>query len=86
MTIKDLVMKADSVFPYAFLDKALLIRTDRNEKQSIVSFNLKKAFEGDPANNILLQNLDSVVVYTDSLFKPYRNVEIFGQVRKPGQL
>ena len=84
MTVKDLVMKADSLFPDAFLDKALLIRTNPDGKQSMMNFNLKRAIEG-AADNILLQNLDTVMVYKEAMFNPVRYVEIYGQVRKPGR-
>lgn len=85
MTVRDLIIKGDSLFPDAFLEKALLVRTDPDGKQSIINFNLKKALERDPANNILLQNLDSVTVYSKKLFEPVRYVQIFGQVRIPGK-
>jgi protein involved in polysaccharide export with SLBB domain len=85
MTVKDLIVKADTVFPDAFFEKALIIRTGQDLTQSIINFNLRKALEGDPVNNILLQNLDSVRIYKEDMFKPVRPVEIFGQVRKPGK-
>jgi protein involved in polysaccharide export with SLBB domain len=85
MTVKDLVIKADSIFPDAFLQKALLKRTYPDGRQSLFNFNLAKALEGDPENNLTLQNLDSVIVYPDSMFNAERYVEIFGQVRKRGK-
>jgi protein involved in polysaccharide export with SLBB domain len=85
MTIRDLVLKADSVFPDAFLGKALLVRTDPAGRQSMRNFNLEEALKGNPENNLTLENLDSVKVYPDSMFNPERYVEIFGQVRKPGK-
>ena len=85
MSVKDLVSKADSVFPDAFLDKALLKRTYPDGKQSMININLKKAIEGNRAYNVLLQNLDTVMVYNEDMFKPVRQVEIYGQVRYPGQ-
>ena len=85
MTVKDLVLMADSVFPDAFLGKALLKRTYPDGKQSMININLKRALEGDAAYNVSLQNLDTVMVYKKDMFKPVRPVEIFGQVRKPGK-
>jgi len=85
MTIRDLVIKADSVFPDAFLQKALIKRTYLDGRHSLFNFNLEKALKGDPENNLTLQNLDTVIVYSDSMFNAERYVEIFGQVRKPGK-
>jgi polysaccharide export outer membrane protein len=84
MTVSDLIIKADSLFPDAFLDKALLIRTLPSEKKEAVSFNLRKALMGNPDDNVVLRNRDSVIVYKDSSFFPTRTVEISGEVRKPG--
>ncbi len=85
MRISDLVSKADSVFPDAFLGKAILLRTLPTEKKELISFDLEKALHGDPLNNITLVNRDSLYVFRDTTFFPVRGVEIFGDVRKPGR-
>ncbi len=84
MTVKDLVIKADSTFPEAFLSKATLIRTLPNEKKEIITFDLAKALAGDPYNNLVLHNRDEVTVYTEEAFLPTKNVEIVGSVKNPG--
>ena len=85
MTVRDLVIKADTLFPDAFLEKAVLIRTLPNEKKEVTSFNLKKALDEDPAENIKLENRDSVLVYKLEQIYPERTVEIDGAVRTPGK-
>ncbi|RPI71713.1 MAG: hypothetical protein EHM47_09630 [Ignavibacteriales bacterium] len=84
MTVRDLVNKADSTFPEAFLSKATLIRTLANEKKEIIAFDLAKALAGDPYNNLVLQNRDEVTVYNEETFFPTKNVEIAGSVKNPG--
>ncbi len=84
MTVKDLIIKADTLFPDAFLEKALIIRTSPDNRQSVLNFNVRKALSGDAANNLLLENRDSVRVFKETLFKPNRIVEIYGPVRNPG--
>ncbi|OYV87212.1 MAG: hypothetical protein B7Z63_02725, partial [Ignavibacteriae bacterium 37-53-5] len=84
MRVSDLVAKADSLFPDAFMDQATLIRTLPSEKQEVLDFNLRKAMEGDPADNLLLQNRDLVRIYKISNFFPVRSVSISGEARKPG--
>ena len=85
MKVSDLVVKADSVFPDAFLDKAILIRTLPTERKELISFDLEKALQGDRVNNLSLTNRDSIYIFRDTTFFPTRNVEIFGDVKKPGK-
>ena len=84
MTVRDLVMKADSIFPDAFLGKALLTRTLPSEKKELIAVDLGKALEGDPASNLVLKNRDSVQIFRDENFYPTRSVEITGEVKLPG--
>ncbi|MGA7837315.1 MAG: SLBB domain-containing protein [Ignavibacteriaceae bacterium] len=84
MTIRDLVIKADTLFPDAFLEKAVLIRTLPSEKKEIHSFNLKAALNGDSHNNLKLENRDNIIIYKEENFFPVNAVEISGQVKHPG--
>ena len=84
MTVRDLIIKADTLFPDAFLNKAVLIRTLPNEKTEVTSFNLKKALDSIPAENLRLENMDSIIVYKQGVFYPERTVEIDGAVSSPG--
>ena len=84
MTVRDLIIKADTLLPNAFLEKAVLIRTLPNEKKEITSFNLIGALNGDPDENIKLANRDEVQVYPENRFFPTRSVEIAGAVNVPG--
>ncbi len=84
MTIRDLVLKADSLLPEAFVSKAVLIRTLPTEKKEIISFDLQKALNGERENNYILQNKDEVKIYNDETFFPTRSVEILGAVKNPG--
>jgi len=85
MTVRDLIFKADSLFPDAFLEKAVLIRTLPSEKKEIIGFDLTKALSGDPVNNITLKNRDEIQIYKQDNFYPTRSVEIYGQVKNPGK-
>jgi protein involved in polysaccharide export with SLBB domain len=85
MKVSDLIAKADSIFPDAFLEKALLIRTLKNEKKAMLSLNLGKALQNDSDDDVNLQNRDSLYVFRDTTFFPTRRIEIFGDVKKPGR-
>jgi protein involved in polysaccharide export with SLBB domain len=84
MTVRDLIMEADSVFPDAFLQKAVLIRTLPTERKEVISFDLKKALNGDNLNNIRLENRDEVQIFKDEMFFPSKSVEISGAIKNPG--
>jgi len=66
------------------LSKATLIRSLRNKKKEIITFDLAKALSGDPYNNLVIQNRDEVTVYTEESFLPTKNVEIDAEDKKPG--
>lgn len=85
MRVRDLLIKADTLTPEAFTGKGIIIRTRPNLQQAMLNFNIAKALQGDPQNNLLLENRDTVVVFKDSLFFPIKQVEIFGPVRNPGK-
>jgi len=85
MHITDLIMAADSLRLSTFAEWATLYRLLPNLRTQVIGFNPRLAMEGDPNENILLQNEDSVVVYEDAQFHPRDNVWIFGAVRKPGE-
>ena len=85
MTVWDLVQKADNFFPDTFTDEAILIRTLPSEKKEAISFNLKKAMNGDPVDNLVLQNRDEVRIFSIENFHPTRMVEILGEVKNPAK-
>ena len=84
MTVKDLILKADSLKPEAFLGKAVLIRTLPSEKKEITSFDVQKALAGDPENNLALENRDEVKIYNEETFFPTKSIEVSGAVKNPG--
>lgn len=84
MTIKNLILKADSLLDQAFLEKGLLIRTLPSEKKEIFNFNVRLALLGDKENNFVLKNRDEVKIFEQLNFYPSRMVEISGEVKNPG--
>ena len=84
MRVADLILAADSLRLSTFAEWATLYRKLPNLRTQVTGFSPRLAMEGDPHENILLQNEDSVVVYEDSQFHPRENVSVFGAVRKPG--
>ncbi len=84
MTVKDLILQADSLSPKAMFEKAALFRTLPNEKKELLSFNVEKALDGDPQHNLQLQNKDEIQIYNRESFFPMGSVRIIGAVRDTG--
>lgn len=84
MRIKDLIVAADSLQPSTFSERGTLFRVLPNRRKEIHAFSPRRALEGDPGHNLVLQNEDSVVLYTESQFFPEQTVSIAGAVRSPG--
>jgi protein involved in polysaccharide export with SLBB domain len=84
MRMRDLVLAADSLLEDTFPDRASLFRMMPNLRREVHPFNLHLAVAGDPTDNIVLQNEDSVVVFSDNEFFPRDSVIVRGAVRMPG--
>lgn len=84
MRIADLIRAADSLRLSTFAERATLFRALKNLRKEVIGFNARLALEGDERHNLLLQNEDSIVVYSDSQFFPRQLVSVNGAVRKPG--
>jgi len=84
MTVKDVIMLADSLQRNTFSERGTLFRTLPNLRKEILAFNPRLALAGDQENNLPLKNEDSLVVYKESQFFPEHTVTIGGAVRKPG--
>jgi protein involved in polysaccharide export with SLBB domain len=84
MRVRDLIVEADSLLTDTFGEKAVILRALANSRTEVITFNLDRAMAGDPANNLELQTLDEVTIYSQQYFFPQRSVEISGAVRTPG--
>ena len=91
MRVTDLLELAGGVFTadhwskvYPF--RADLIRTDRNANTSrIIPIKLDKLKQGDAQQNLTLEPNDKIVIYPTEINKYRKTVEIFGDVRNPGE-
>ena len=83
-TLRDLIIQADSLLPEAYLNRADITRTFPDSTIQTIQVDLKKVMAQDPDNNLKLQPLDSVRVYSRLEISPQRTVTISGHVRHPG--
>lgn len=85
MSVRDLIVEADSLLADTFGEKATILRTLPSSRKEVISFNLDRAMAGDSANNLELQTLDELTIYPQQYFYPQRSVEISGAVRSPAR-
>lgn len=81
--VKNLVQKAYGTQPDVFLGKADVIRTRPDSTREFITFDLGKALNGDPLNNIKLQPMDEVKIYSIYDLKDRHSVSISGYVTNP---
>ena len=84
-TIKDLIQKADSLLPEAYMVRAKLIRTYLDERQDVFYVNLKQALEGDSLNNLKLESYDSVRIFSwQEMLADSDSVRVEGMAKHTG--
>ncbi|MEK7432684.1 MAG: SLBB domain-containing protein, partial [Cyanobacteriota bacterium] len=88
MTVKDLINISGNLTKAAYLDSAEVVRyyvDGKDVKFKILNVSIKKAIEGDPANNITLEDMDRLLVKQIPAWKEIgKIVSISGQVKYPG--
>ncbi len=84
MKVSDLLRDAGGLYPDAYLDRAVLVRTSADLVRSIHPFNLGKALAGDPEDDLVLEELDEISVSSIWDIRDRHSLTISGSVRKPG--
>ncbi|MCD6304809.1 MAG: SLBB domain-containing protein [Deltaproteobacteria bacterium] len=84
MRVKDALLEAGGLTQNAFLSKGGLLRRETSGKWQRITFDVAKAIDDDPANNIMLQPLDQLTIHSLSEMAPSRKVNIRGEVYRPG--
>jgi len=85
LRLSKLIGEAGGVLGDAFLDRAEIVRTLDDSSRVLLNVNLAKALEGDAENNILLEQLDEVQIYSIHDMKNPPEVSIFGHVLRQGR-
>jgi protein involved in polysaccharide export with SLBB domain len=85
MRITDVIPSFTALLPDSYLEAGEVTRlVPPDLHREILSFNLRKALEGDPADNLLLQEQDTVKIYSRWDMQEKPTVSINGQVVNPG--
>ena len=89
MTVRDLIFKAGNVLDSTYLDEAEITSTEIVEgkigKLAHKNINLRKALEGDAANNLILAPNDRLLVKRIADYQNVRIVNISGQIMFAGK-
>jgi protein involved in polysaccharide export with SLBB domain len=83
--LRDAIYLAGGVAPDASLDSAQLFRTQADGSLKIFSVKLGSAMSGDPADNILLESRDRLLVHRNVAQVDPPIVDVRGEVAKPGR-
>jgi polysaccharide biosynthesis/export protein len=84
MKVRDAILMAGDVTKNAYLQKGEIFRTGKNRESSTIYFNVGRALEGDPENNLVLQDEDRIVVHSLLEYEYRKTVSIDGDILKPG--
>ncbi len=84
MRVKDVILTAGGLTNDSYVEKGEIIRTNEQRAYQTLYFNVAKAMEGDPENNLVLQGEDRIVIHSvrEQVYK--KDVVIDGEVARPG--
>jgi protein involved in polysaccharide export with SLBB domain len=83
--VKDAIMIAGNLTKEAYLRKGEVVRVKEGRQFETLYFNVEKALEEDPKENIVLQDEDRVIIHSLWEEKWKETVKIEGEVKKPGE-
>jgi polysaccharide biosynthesis/export protein len=81
MRLSELVPRVE-VLPEAYLDRVEVIRTKPDFTQEVLAANLRKLWQGDQSQDIMLNAKDRIVVTSET--RPSGAVSLRGEVKRPG--
>jgi protein involved in polysaccharide export with SLBB domain len=85
MKVSDLIRRADGLKEDAYVSRGQIIRLEEDSRRSILSFNIRKALQNDPNENVLLQREDEILISSILDLRDSFKVTIQGEIRIPGQ-
>lgn len=84
--VKDAILMAGDVTKNAYLKKGEIYRTGKKRESVSIYFDVGRALEGDPENNLTLQDEDRIVIHSLFEYEYKRTVSVDGEVLKPGSI
>lgn len=84
LRVKDLLVGQGQLLPDTYLGRGEVVRTYRDERQELLSFDVAKALEGDPAHNLALDPRDRLAFFAITELRLPRKVTVSGPFTRPG--
>ncbi len=84
LRVKDLLVGQGQLLPDTYLGRGEVVRTYRDERQELLSFDVAKALEGDPAHNLALEPRDRLAFFAITELRLPRKVTVSGPFTRPG--
>lgn len=85
LTVAELIRRADGLKEDAYTGRAQVIRLQEDLSRSILSFDVRKALNGDATNNLLLKREDEVLISSVLDLRDSFKITIQGEIRMPGE-
>jgi protein involved in polysaccharide export with SLBB domain len=82
--VKDAILAAGGLTKDAYLEKAEILRVDKNRQYQTIYFNVSKAMLENEQDNILLQDEDKITIHSVNELAYKKTVSIEGDVLRPG--
>lgn len=84
LTVGELIRRADGLREDAYTGRGQIIRLEDDLTRSLISFDVRKALNGDAANNPVLKREDEVLISSIQELKDSMKISIQGEIRIPG--
>lgn len=85
LTVGELIRKADGLKEDAYTGRAQILRLQEDFSRAILSFDVRKALEGDVQHNLKLKREDEILVSSILDLRDSFKITIQGEVRLPGE-
>jgi protein involved in polysaccharide export with SLBB domain len=82
--VKDAILAAGGLTKDAYLEKAEILRVNKNRQYQTIYFNVSKAMLENEQDNILLQDEDKITIHSVTELAYKKTVSIEGDVLRPG--
>jgi protein involved in polysaccharide export with SLBB domain len=84
LRVRDLLVGQNQLLPDTYLGRGEVVRTYRDERQELFTFDVAKALDGDPAHNLALEPRDRLSFFAITDFRLPTKVTVSGPFTHPG--
>ena len=85
MSVGDLLKRAKDFLPGTYLSRAEIARVTTDRTRQIIPIDIDNMILGEKNENILLEEWDILLVYSESQVRPPSFIEIDGAINRPGK-